>query len=122
MAIEWFREEPDGRIIEDLCAWRARVAQLGNPIHKVLFELLLFTGFRKTEALTLEWKNIHEDRIHLPMTKNGRSFDLPIIQTHHELLAPLRGLSRKWVFPSPKASEAHVTAPTRMGWSPHSHP
>jgi len=67
------------------------IDELYNPIHKVFYELLLFTGFRKTEALTLEWKNVHEDRIHLPMTKNGRSFDLPILQLHHEILAPLRG-------------------------------
>jgi len=78
LAIEWFEERPDGRIIEDLMAWKKSIDELYNPIHKVFFEFLLFTGLRKTEALTLEWKNIHEDYIHIPMTKNGRSFDLPI--------------------------------------------
>lgn len=83
--------------------------------------LLLFTGFRKTEALTLEWKQVHEDRIHLPMTKNGRSFDLPILQIHHETLAPLHGLHRQWVFPSPKSPTGHLKGPELMQWSSHAH-
>ena len=58
--------------------------------------LLLMRWFRKTEALTLEWKNIHEDRIHLPMTKNGRSFDLPILQLHHKILAPVGAIPPPW--------------------------
>ena len=121
MAIEWYEEKPDGKIIEDLPAWRDTIDGLYNPIHRVFFELLLFTGFRKSEALSLQWKNVHEDRIHLPVTKNGRSFDLPILQTHHEILAPLRGLDREWVFPSPKAPSGHLTSPERIQWSPHAH-
>lgn len=121
MAIEWYEETPKGEIIESLREWRQTLDNLPNPIHAVFYELLLFTGFRKSEALTLEWKNVHEDRIHLPMTKNGRSFDLPILQLHHEILAPLRGLSRQWVFPSPKSPSGHMSAPARMRWSPHAH-
>ncbi|MEL6284696.1 MAG: integrase family protein [Pseudomonadota bacterium] len=121
LAIEWYDERPDGRIIDDLVAWRRTISALDNPIHTVFFELLLFTGFRKTEALTLEWRHIHEDRIHLPMTKNGRSFDLPIFQLHHEILAPIRGLHRKWVFPSPKSSDGRLTNPKPIQWSPHAH-
>lgn len=121
IAIEWYAETPNGAIIENLPAWRATVDALFNPIHAVFYELILFTGLRKTEALTLEWRNLHEDRIHLPMTKNGRSFDLPIIQMHHEILAPVRGLHRRWVFPSPKSPEGRLTSPQRMRWSPHAH-
>ena len=121
MAIEWYEERPKGEIIEDLLAWRNRINALFNPIHKVFYELILFTGIRKTEALTLEWANVHEHHIHLPMTKNGRSFDLPILQKHHEILAPLHGLSQRWVFPSPKAPSGHLEAPKRISWSPHAH-
>ncbi len=121
MAIEWFEEKPNGTIIEDLGEWQGEVEALHNPIHKVFYELALFTGLRKTELLTLTWKNLHEDRIHIPMTKNGRSFDLPILQHHHEILAPLRGLNREWVFPSPKSPSGHVEGPQRMKWSPHAH-
>lgn len=121
MAIEWNEERPTGQIIEDLREWRKVIDGLHNPIHQVLYELLLFTGLRKTEALTLEWKNVHEGHIHLPITKNGRSFDLPILQLHHEILAPLQGLSRQWVFPSPKAPSGHVEGPERIQWSLHAH-
>jgi hypothetical protein len=95
MAIEWCEERPDGRIIEDLNKWRQSLDALHNPIHRAFHELLLITGLRKGEAFTLEWKHIQEDRIHLPMTKNGRSFDLPILQVHHDILEPLRPLSGK---------------------------
>lgn len=121
MAIEWYDEQPSGAIIEDLTTWRRRIDNLYNPIHRVFYELLLFTGLRKSEALWLEWKNVHEDHIHLPMTKNGRSFDLPILQVHHEILAPVRGLHRQWVFPSPKSAAGHLGAPTRIEWRPHAH-
>ncbi len=121
IAIEWYEERPKGEIIENLAEWRQTIDALFNPIHQVFFELLLFTGLRKTEALTLEWKNVHEGHIHLPMTKNGRSFDLPILQQHHEILAPVAGLSQQWVFPSPKGPEGRLTSPKRIAWSPHAH-
>jgi len=108
MAIEWFEEQPKGDIIEDLVKWRHTIDAVPNPMHRVFYEFILFTGLRKTEAFTLEWKNVHKDYIHLPITKNGRSFDLPILQFHHEILAPLRGLGRSWVFPSPKSQSGHV--------------
>ena len=121
LAIEWYEEPPNGATIEDLADWRRVIGELHNPIHTTFYELLLYTGLRKSESLTLEWKNVHDDRIHLPMTKNGRSFDLPILQRHHEVLAPVQGLNRKWVFPSPKHADGRLSAPHRMFWSPHAH-
>ncbi|SDX08712.1 Phage integrase family protein [Litoreibacter albidus] len=121
LAIEWFEERLDGQTIGDLRHWRTELDSLTNPIHQVLYEFLLFTGFRKSEALTLRWDSVREDHIHLPMTKNGRSFDLPILQLHHEIIAPLRGLSKTWVFPSPKSRNGHVTNPRNFPWSLHTH-
>jgi integrase len=121
VAIEWYEEQPAGTLIDDLVEWRRTIDALENPVHAAYFRLLLFSGLRKTEALTLEWKNVQADRIHLPMTKNGRSFDLPIIDLHHEALAPMKGLHRKWVFPSPKGPDGRLSAPQRLQWSPHAH-
>ena len=121
MAIEWYEEAPSGDLIDDLVEWRRVVSGLFNPIHSVYYELLLFTGLRRTEALCLEWRNIHEDHLHLPVTKNGRSFDLPILQLHHEILAPLRGLHKRWVFPSPKGPDGRLASPHRLTWSAHAH-
>ncbi|MFY0690746.1 MAG: integrase family protein [Paracoccaceae bacterium] len=121
VAIEWFVEAPAGEIIDDFAFWRGEVAALGNPLHRVFYGLVLFTGLRRTEALSLEWKHVHEDHIHLPMTKNGRSFDLPILPGHHEILAPARGIGRKWVFPSRRARAGHINQPAQITWSPHAH-
>lgn len=99
--------------------WRRTVDALFNPIHTAFYEFILFAGLRKSEAYALEWRHFRKDHAHLPMTKNGRSFDLPILQMHHEILAPMKGLSRQWVFPSPKAASGHLTGATRMKWSPH---
>mgnify|MGYP001580870080 CR=1 FL=1 len=121
MAIEWYQERPKGEIIEDLREWRKQVEALENPVHKVFYEIALFTGLRKTEALSLTWDNVNKDHIHIPMTKNGRSFDLPILQTHHEILAPMRGLHKTWVFPSHRSMQGYVNQPAKIVWSPHAH-
>jgi integrase len=121
LAIEWYPEEPDGRVIEDLVEWNRCVRELENPIHSTYYRLLLFTGFRRSEALTLRWQNVHPDRIHLPITKNGRPFDLPIVDIHHEILEPVRSLGREWVFPAPKSRSGHLECPVRIAWSPHAH-
>lgn len=121
IAIEWYSEVAEADVIEDLQGWQRTIDGLENPIHAAFFRFLLFTGFRKSEATTLEWKNVHEDRIHLPMTKNGRSFDLPIIEVHREILEPMRRLDRHWVFPSPKSNSGHLTNPARLQWSRHAH-
>lgn len=52
MAIEWHEDNPSGEIIGDLKARRNEVDEACIPIHRAFHELLLFTGFRKTEALT----------------------------------------------------------------------
>lgn len=121
LAIEFYEERPEGQVIEDLSAWRREIDDVFNPIHRAFYELALFTGFRKTELLTLEWKNVLDDRIHLPVTKNGRSFDLPINDRHLAIMKPLKKLSRTWVFPSPKSPNGHVGAPERISWNPHAH-
>lgn len=54
MAFEWYIKQPNGTDIDDLRAWHQGVGAFYNPIHKVFYEMLLLTGFRKTEALTLE--------------------------------------------------------------------
>lgn len=121
LAIEWYPEEPDGRIIPDLREWRRVVDNLENPIHAAYYRLLLFTGLRKSEALGLCWRDVSAERIHLPITKNGRSFDLPIVDAHQEILEPMRSLGREWVFPAPKSGAGHLQCPKRLEWSPHAH-
>lgn len=121
IAIEWHEEKVDNPIIADLLAWQRQVDAFENPIHGAYYRLLLFTGFRKSEALALRWQDVHQDRIHLPMTKNGRSFDFPISEIHLDILEPMKGLHREWVVPSPKAATGHLMKPSPIDWSPHAH-
>ena len=121
VAIEWYPEEPSQVIVDDLPKREAEVAALGNPIHRVFYRILLTTGFRRTEALMLRWEDVHEDRIHLPVTKNGRPFDLPILGVHHHVLDAVRGLDPTWVLPAWRCDAGHLKSPERISWTAHAH-
>lgn len=120
MAIEWFAEPPSQKIIEDLDEWREVVDRLDNPAHTAFYRLLLSTGLRKSEALSLRWDQVHEDHLHLPMTKNGRAFNLPLFDLHHEILKPMAVFRSDYVFPGTKHA-VHLKDPVRLPWSPHAH-
>jgi len=121
LAIEWYDEEPDGRIIEKLAEWRDTVDALENPIHAAYYRFLLFTGLRKSEAAALRWRDVAGDRIHIPVTKNGRPFDLPILGVHHAILDPMRRLHQEWVFPARRSASGYLKNPKQITWSPHAH-
>jgi integrase len=120
MAVEFFAEAPSGKIIDDLNEWREVVDQLPNPVHASFYRFLLFTGLRRAEALTLRWDQIHADYLHLPVTKNGRAFDLPLLDTHHDIIAPMRAYRSEWVFHGQR-NDVHLKEPARLSWSPHAH-
>lgn len=121
VAIEWANEKPKQEIIEDFEVWAKEVAALSNPIHRVYYKLLLTTGLRRSECSGLRWEHVHADHLHLPLTKNGRPFDLPLVEDHHRILEAVRGLSDEWVFPSWRGQSPHLVAPERMSSSPHAH-
>ena len=59
------------------------------------------TGMRRGELLSLEWDHVHLDKswVHLPMTKNGESRDVPLSPKAKDILRSLpRDISGK-VFP-----------------------
>lgn len=57
----------------------------------------------------------------LAYDQNCRGLDFPILQLHHEILAPLRPLSGEWVFPFPKSETDHIARPERLKYNPHLH-
>lgn len=121
VAIEWADEKPKQEIIDNFYQWTSEVEALGNPIHRVYYKLLLTTGLRRSECAGLRWEHIHADHLHLPMTKNGRPFELPLVDDHHRILDAVRGLSDEWVFPAWRGQSPHLVAPERLSWSPHAH-
>lgn len=120
VAIEWYPEPPSQRIIEDLGAWKKAVDAIENPVHAAFYRFLLLTGLRKDEAMTLRWDQIHDDHLHLPETKNGRAFNLPLLPEHHAILEPMKAYRSEYVFHGTRHA-VHLRAPTRIGWSAHDH-
>jgi integrase len=107
--MEWYPEAKTlNAPIRDLVAWREAVESIENVIHRTAYFYALFTGLRRSEIETLEWDRI-DDAIHLPTTKSGREFWLPLVEEHHRILDPVRGLDTRWVFPADSKS-GHIVA------------
>ena len=117
IAIEWHDEEPPKTVIEDFDAWKKAVNALENPVHQAFYRFLLFTGLRKSEAMTLRWDQVFDDHLHLPMTKNGRAFDLPLLPVHHDILAPMKAYQSDFVFHGKRQAE-HLVAPATLRGRP----
>lgn len=120
ISIEWHNEEPPKTVIEDFEKWKAAVNALENPVHQAFYRFLLFTGLRKSEAMTLRWDQVFDDHLHLPLTKNGRAFDLPLLPAHHDILAPMKAYRSDFVFHGQRQAE-HLASPASIPWSPHTH-
>lgn len=107
--MEWYPEAKSlNAPIRDLPAWHAEVQKIENKTHRTAYIFSLFTGLRRSELEALEWSQI-DDAIHLPMTKSGREFWLPLVELHHEILEPVRDLDKQWVFPADSKS-GHIVA------------
>jgi hypothetical protein len=107
--IEWYPEAKTlNAPIRDLVAWQRAVEAIDNLVHRAAYRFALFTGMRRSEIEGLEWSRI-DDAIHLPITKSGREFWLPLVEAHRRILDDVRGLDDRWVFPASSAS-GHIVA------------
>jgi integrase len=107
--MEWYPEAKAANApIRDLVEWRRAVDGVGNTVHRAAYLLALFTGLRRSELEALEWSRV-DDAIHLPQTKSGRAFWLPLVETHHRILDAVRGLDSRWVFPADSRT-GHIVA------------
>lgn len=63
-----------------------------TPLMKSLVILALETGMRRGELLGVRWKHVDLDRrtVHLPITKNGDSRDVPLSRRATQTLTELR--------------------------------
>ncbi len=82
---------------------------------RIYFWLLLITGARKTEILTLKWSDVDLDNgfVNIGITKNGEPHTLPLPAN---TLQMLRGLPRdsEWVFTGRKGQ--HWKRPDKIWW------
>lgn len=103
----------------DLPSWYRTVRVLDNPYVKNYLLILLFTGMRKEEGLSLEWQNINmaDKTIKLPETKNGKQLILPMSNYLQSLFVELHNLKQgDYVFPSSieGGKSPHMWKPTRQ--------
>jgi len=109
------QDEAEIEIIDDLDEWARQVDRL-DPLHRCFYRLLLLTGARKTEILSLTWDQIEDDHIFLPETKNGRAFKIPLEPEHLEIIEQLRVMRRNsvdWVFWSSKG-DGYLKTPQKI--------
>ena len=120
LAVQMHEEQESGVTIEDPGLWRQAVDELQNPVHRSVYEFLLATGLRRGEAFNLRREHLYDDHLFLPVTKNGRSFKLPLLDIHHRILSPTLQMESEWVFPS-KDHRKPLGNPAPIGWSAHTH-
>lgn len=76
--------------------------------------LLMLTGVRFEEALSLRWDNVDfsAETFSFEDTKNHRTHKLPLTETTAQILKNRRYLSKSspWVFPSPRNPKNHASA------------
>lgn len=130
-AVEYFPEREQRRIIAwpELPEWWRRTDGLPNPIRRVYWRFLLFSGLRKMDALTIRWEDVREGHIHRPNPKGGRirAFDMPLTDQLRKLLEEARTAGEAlypgspWVFPA-EGKRGHMIAACEKsfpGVTPH---
>lgn len=92
--------------------------QLAEPATRDFFLVCLYTGARKSNVLSMRWDEINVERCEwrIPMTKNGTSQVIPLIESAMVLLKERRLLTASdWVFPSDLNKTGHLVEP-KSSW------
>lgn len=100
--------------------WYDAVMLLDNSVIRDYFCLLLFTGMRRQEGLTLKWENVdfQEKVITVPETKSGRPLVIPMSEYVCALLEVRKKRTEDniWVFPS-RGKTGHLVEPKKsVAW------
>jgi len=83
-----------------------------NPIIAAAFELMLFTGLRAGNVITLRWTDLDAGKLRIAELKNGRRGTFPLADRVVALLDALPRYS-DWVFPQHDATK-HIYHPERL--------
>lgn len=115
----WHKNKRRNRIIlaEQLQVWHEAVEALPNQKAKVYFLVLLYMGFRSSEALMLEWSNVNmkDKTITALDTKNHSDHMLPIPKALFPYIKALHDHTgkHKWVFTGENTNK-HMTVPKKQ--------
>ncbi|MDG1286703.1 MAG: integrase family protein [Rickettsiales bacterium] len=98
--------------------WYTALIEDENAALVNLLKLILYSGLRKTEAMTLTWRNVDFDNLilYIPKTKNGKPHILPITDNIFELLKLQQSTANEssWVFPSESSKSGHIEEPKKL--------
>lgn len=99
-----------------LKAWYEAVNLLPNRTYRDFLLLVIFTGMRRNEALSLSWKNVDfvDRSFKVLETKNGDPLTLPMSDFIYELLSERKALvgDSLYVFPS-RSKKGFMTEPKK---------
>jgi integrase len=116
---QYYPERKRTRMIssEQLPQFYQAVKGLPNPIVRDYLLLLLFTGMRLSESISLRWDDVDlkQKILRLPatVTKAGRALVLPMSDFVHDLLVARRSIGNAgFVFPGKKG--AHISNPQHI--------
>lgn len=97
---------------EEAARLRTAVAASKNPQLKHIVDWLLYTGCRLRECLDARWEHVNPQarNWHVPMSKNGRSRNVPMSSAALDVLASTPRLDGcPWVFPNPETRQPFVS-------------
>ena len=88
-------------------------------IERDFFLMLLFTGARKSNVLSMAWQDINLDlcvwNVPAEQSKNGIAYNVPLVKPALEILERRRQMNpdSQWVFESPASKTGHLVEPKR---------
>lgn len=74
-----------------------KVTSTGQSVAMCML-LAIRTGMRAGELCGLTWGHVYTDHCHLPLTKSGRSRDVPLSTKARKILARMKGWDDEYVF------------------------
>jgi integrase len=102
----------DALLREQLPKWFTAVQQIGNTTIAAYLQVLLLTGARPGEVMTLRWNDLNTQwkGITIRDKVEGERI-IPLTPYVHHLIATLPKRN-KWIFSSPTAKIGHLSEPT----------
>jgi integrase len=124
--IKKFKEKSRERFIQpdELPRFFEALKDEENPIARDYIYLSLYTGARKSNVLEMKWSDINLiiKQWHIPVTKNGESLTIPLLDEALEILKTrleenqklgLKDFQIQWVFPSLTSKSGHLEEPKK---------
>lgn len=103
---------------EEFSAFFKALDNLENPMHKVFFYMLLYTGQRCGNVLATQWKHVDFNMKiwFIPKTKNGSSLTVPLTDSLIEKLQELHQFTGEdiWLFPSAQSATGYMKEPQHI--------